>query len=103
MKNIKEEFLAHVTDRIVKCAIIIVNPEDDDEKEFILRLNHSPIDFSAFLNQLDFEYDNESAWDGLCLIGTIWYNDGAWSERDASSGYEFWNDPICPDIPNHLK
>lgn len=103
MKNIQEELLIHIAGKTVKCAIITINPEDDDKKEFNLRLNYNTNDFSNFLKQLDFEYDNKSAWDGVYLIGTIWYNDGIWSERDASGGYEFWRHMICPDIPEELK
>mgnify|MGYP000630626643 CR=1 FL=1 len=49
---------------------------------------------------LDFEYD--SGYGGQNLFGTIWYEDGTWSERGEYDGSEWWEHRERPQIPEEL-
>ena len=95
MKNAKEEFIKHVGERTVICAAISI------DKKCSLKLNHTEADYSHFLEQLDFLYNN--GFGGQELFGTIWYEDGTWSDRVEYDGAEWWEHRQGPEIPEDLK
>lgn len=96
MRNAREEFEEHVKGNSrVLCVSIFYNSE-----EITLKINYSEIDYLKFLNDLDFLYDN--GYGGQELYGTIWYEDGTWSERGEYDGSEWWEYKKCPIIPNKL-
>lgn len=100
--NAKEEFVAHIKDRDVKCASVIFGNEYDDDREFInLKCGHTETEYNTFLESLNFEYDN--GYGGQELFGFIWYEDGTWSDRGEYDGAEWWQYQACPDIPEELK
>ena len=101
--NTKVEFLKHIADRKVLCAEIIkgryyLDPED--RYNFRLKPNYSEKDYKKFLRSLNFEYDN--GYGGQELYGTIWYDDGSWSERGEYEGSEWWEHKKCPEYPSEL-
>lgn len=100
--NAREEFIRHIGTRKVLCAQI-QHGEDygyDDQKVFNLTTGSTEEDRTQFLNDLDFEYD--SGYGGQRLFGTIWYEDGTWSERGEYDGSEWWEHRECPQIPVEL-
>lgn len=101
MKNAKEEFIKHVMERTVICAAISIEDEDGEDKKYFLKLNHTEADYSHFLEQLDFPYDNE--YGRQELFGTIWYEDGTWSDREEYDGSEWWEYRQGPEITEDLK
>lgn len=90
--NAKKELLIHICGRGLKCAAIQCHGKTID----------FPVggDFEAFLTELDFEYDDE--FGGQVLFGTLWYNDGAYSDRQEYDGSEWWEYFTAPDIPERL-
>ena len=52
------------------------------------------------LAELDFEYDD--GYGTQELFGTIWYEDGSWSEREEYDGSECWAYKTSPAIPAKL-
>lgn len=101
--NAREEFLKHIEDRKVICAEICKGAEYYDPEERIvtrLKLNYSDKDYKKFLRRLNFGYDD--GYGGQNLYGTIWYDDGSWSERGEYDGSEWWEYKKCPEIPTEL-
>ena len=92
MKNAKEEFIKHVGERTVICAAISI-----EDNKYFLKLNHTEADYSHFLEQLDFSYNN--GFGRQKLFGTIWYEDGTWSDRGEYDGEEWWEYRRRPEIP----
>ena len=100
--NAREEFIRHIGTRKVLCAQI-QHGEDygyDDQKVFNLTTGSTEEDRTQFLNDIDFEYD--SGYGGQNLFGTIWYEDGTWSERGEYDGSEWWDHRERPQIPEEL-
>jgi len=101
--NAREEFIRHIGIRKVLCAQI-QHGEDysDDDKPVIFNLTTGSTeeDRTQFLNDLDFDYDN--GYGGQNLFGTIWYEDGTWSERGEYDGSEWYVYRQCPQIPAEL-
>jgi hypothetical protein len=58
-------------------------------------------EWNEFLNKLDFEYD--SGYGSQELFGTIWYEDGTWSDRGEYDGSEWYEYHMCPEVPSELK
>ena len=99
--NAREEFIRHIGTRKVLCAQIKHGDDyDDDSKVFNLTTGSTEEDRTQFLTDLDFEYD--SGYGGQRLFGTIWYEDGTWSERGEYDGSEWWEHHECPQIPEEL-
>jgi len=99
--NARSEFINHIGVRKVLCAQIKHGDEyDDDSKIFYLTTGSTEEDRTQFLNDLDFDYDN--GYGGQNLFGTIWYEDGTWSERGEYDGSEWWEHHECPQIPEEL-
>ena len=45
------------------------------------------------------EYDRRSrGWGSRRVSGTIWYQDGTWSERAEHEGCEWWMRKVCPRL-----
>lgn len=85
----------------IKCAIILSGPECKKQKIYILKVNHSDVDLRNFLNNLDFEYDND--YGSQELFGTVWLHDGIWLERGEYDGSEWWAYKKIPKIPKVLE
>jgi len=50
------------------------------------------------LPKLDFDYND--GYGSQELLGTIWFSDGTWSEREEYDGSEWWEYRLgCPDLP----
>jgi hypothetical protein len=100
--NAKKEFLRHIKDRKVLCAIISYNDcmYEHRSKRLVLPVSYTQEQYDEFVNSLDFEYDD--GYGGQELFGTIWYKDGTWSDRGEYEGSEWWNYQSCPDIPQEL-
>jgi len=107
MTNAKEELLRIVTkcDSSIKAALITLGDEEfsepEDVKKFLLRENHSEQELTAFLNNLDFSYDD--GYGGQELFGVVWLDDGTWLERGEYDGSEWWEQRKLPEIPDYLK
>lgn len=103
MKNAKDEFIGHIEDREVLCAVIYKGYDYDDDRRpvFLLKQGHSEDDYKYFLKSLNFTYD--SGYGGQELYGTIWYKDGTWSSRGEYDGSEWWEYNKVPDVPEELK
>lgn len=102
MTNAAREFIEHIADRKVKCALIHDDADryGGDVKQVILPVGHSEDDFNRFISQLNFNYD--SGYGGQSLFGTIWYMDGSWSDRGEYDGSEWWNHQSVPEIPEEV-
>ena len=89
--NAKYELLKHIADREVK--YVQINHE--------LNWGDSNIKIEGTLEEvlprLDFDYD--SGYGSQELFGTIWYNDGSWSDRGEYDGSEWWQYQKCPPLP----
>jgi hypothetical protein len=102
MANAKAEFLSHVGGRYVKCARIDYNPDFYGEgKVYLLFVDYNGEQCKKFLDSLDFNYNNGFGLQELC--GTIWYEDGTWSDRYEYDGSECWKYHNCPPIPISLR
>lgn len=99
--NAKQEFIEHIEHRQVKCAIIESRIDYGPKNTYTLRSNHTPAEYDAFLQSLDFDYD--AGYGGQELHGIIWYMDGTWSERDEYDGSEWWEHREVPSIPETLQ
>ena len=101
--NAKEEFVAHIKDRIVKCVNISVGNEYNEDKERIsLRSSYTEDEYNTFLESLNFKYDNGYGGQEE-LFGIIWYEDGTWSDREEYDGSDLWRHQARPVIPEELK
>jgi hypothetical protein len=109
--NAREEFLEHINEisRNYSTKVLCVQISNDDhiiqdfnerKKDFHLTTGWTNEEWSEFLSDLDFEYDD--GYGGQNLFGTIWYQDGTWSERSEYDGSEWWGYNKCPKIPEEL-
>lgn len=101
--NAKKEFIEHIENKKVKCALIIYGDDfyPEQQKRYLLKAGHSIHEFDNFVNSLDFIYDD--GYGGQELFGTIWYEDGTWSTRGEYDGSEWWEYNKLPEIPEELK
>lgn len=90
--NVIDEILEHIEGRKVKYIQVKYCPcskrEPGIEVSGVL---------SEVLPELNFEYDN--GYGSRELYGTIWYEDGTWSERCEYDGSEWWEHKQCPELP----
>jgi hypothetical protein len=105
MRNAKEEFINAIGKSIVKCAVIHYSPcslweTPPEPKGILLKQNYTAEDYTAFVNQLDFDYDN--GYGGQELYGTVWLTDGNWLTRGEYDGKEWWDYNSLPEIPKEL-
>ena len=98
MKNAKQEFINHTQDRQILQAIVTNDEFSLKVKEFkaVLRRDYNSEDYAAFLNQINFDYDDSFGW--VELEGTIWFTDGTWSTRGEYEGVEWWEHHEMPDL-----
>jgi hypothetical protein len=97
--NAKDELLSHAKGRGLLCAEIYLGEEyEEPRKEVRLKING---DISAFLQELDVEYD--AGYGSQYLDGIIWFKDGTWSTRGEYDGSEWWEHHRMPEIPERLK
>ena len=106
--NAKTEFLNHIgysTSKVICAQIQRGDNYDVDEeiteRNFILTTGYSQEDWIDFLSKIDFFY--HSGYGGQELFGTIWYENGTWSDRGEYDGSEWWNYNKCPDIPDDIR
>lgn len=85
-----EELLKHVGDRAVKYVQVFHELDWDN----IVTIEGT---LEQVLPRLNFEYD--SGYGHQELLGTIWYNDGSWSDRGEYDGSEWWQYQKCPPLP----
>ena len=94
--NAKDELLEHIKGRKVVFVDIHYGVE--------LPLNEQKF-FSGELNEvlpmLDFVYSD--GYGKQYIDGTIWYEDGTWSDRGEYDGSEWWEHRQRPEIPNKDK
>lgn len=99
MKNAKQEFLEQTQNRQVKCACVQISGLK--KKTIFLRKNFTQEDLDEFLDQLDFEYNENSLH--LLIEGTIWYKDNdTWSERHYIDDEQVWTYHKMPQPPRFL-
>lgn len=113
--NAKEE-IGYLKFGEIKCAIINWNdrtsdfelrhlPEDQrkirDSVNLSLKVGHTQEEFNAFMNALDFEYDDDYGVQEL--HGLIWLSNGNWMSRWEHDGSEGWQLNSLPEIPDELK
>lgn len=105
MTNCRNEFLDEVDGKTVICATIKYTYgygyEIDEARTFNLPKGYSANTYDLFLQTLDFDYNAE--YGSQELFGTIWYDDGTWSERREYNGSEWWSYQECPRIPYELR
>ena len=99
MSNAKTEFIGEVEGKTVKCAVVKYG-EYQITAEYFLPCNYTRAEYDAFLQSLDFEYDDGFGLQEL--YGIIWYTDGTWSERYEYDGRENWVHKKIPVIPSNL-
>ena len=80
-------------------------PEDQkkvrDNVDVSLKVGHTQEEFDAFMNALDFEYDD--GYGTMELHGMIWLSNGNWMDRWEYDGSEGWQSNSLPEIPEELK
>lgn len=102
MINARDEFLDHTKGRVIKCAMFNFRHRYDEEPLiFSLPVGYTDAQRKKFLRALDFEY--EDGYGSQMLFGTIWYEDGTWSERDDYDGNEWWILRVVPEIPEEMR
>jgi hypothetical protein len=89
--NAKKELLNHIADRQVK--YVQINHELDWGDSNI-KIEGT---LEEVLPRLDFDYHN--GYGHQELFGTIWYNDGSWSDRGEYDGMEWWQYQKRPPLP----
>lgn len=113
--NAKEE-IGYLKFGEIKCAIINWSdrtfdfkqrhlPEDQkkirDSVNLSLKVGHTQQEFDAFMDALDFEYDDDYGTQEL--HGLIWLSNGNWMSRWEYDGSEGWQLNSLPEIPDELK
>jgi hypothetical protein len=100
MINTKEEFLEAVKNKKVLCARISLGREyyHEEWKHYILKIEHSELDYDNFLSQLNFEYDDD--YGTQYLHGYVWLENEQWLSRSEYDGREWWVCNRMPIIPN---
>jgi len=129
MQNIKDEFIKHIGNRIIKCAEIMVYNGDFMENcpdsllgneraimswvkersayNYYLGIDDTREDYQFFLNALDIPLKKDKR-----MLGTIWYTDGSWSSYcydhyddndEIVDEYSYWKHIVAPKIPEICK
>lgn len=68
-----------------------------DYQRIYLYADYSEEEYEAFLNDLDFRYDE--GFGGQLLHGVLWFTDGTHARRGTYDGAEWWVIMDVPDIP----
>lgn len=98
--NAKSEFIDHVGNKKVKCALVEFISYVDSGKYF-LTTGYTSDEYDEFLSKIDRFYDN--GYGGQELDGMIWYEDGTWTTRGEYDGSEWWEYHEVPEIPDYLN
>ena len=101
--NAKKELLEEIehSGSIIKCADLKLDDYTlDSPRRFTLPVNYNEGQEKAFMDSLDFDYDN--GYGGQRLFGLVWLEDGTWLSRGEYDGSEWWNHNVLPPIPNEL-
>ena len=105
MDNAKDEFINHACNdgmpRVLCAKVTRGYDWAECRTDFILKLNYSQDDFANFMRSMDFNYDD--GYGGQELFGTIWYEDGTFSQRGEYDGSEWWEHVSLPEIPEDLR
>lgn len=72
-----------------------------DSLNLSLKVGHTQEEFDAFMDALDFEYDN--GYGTQELHGLVWLSNGTWLSRYEYDGSECWVLNSLPKIPEELK
>jgi hypothetical protein len=96
--NAKQEFIEHVDERNVLCATVKFESFMVPSRKYFLPQGGN---LQEFLDQLNFDYDD--GYGRQNLFGTIWYEDGSYSERREYDGSEWWEHYEVPEIPHYLR
>jgi len=90
--NAKTEFIRHINGKPQVVAAWLWFNAFQSDAEVTLYKNFDSLQFIDFMARIDrdcYNYD-----------GTIWYEDGTWSERVTTyEGEELWEHRVCPDLP----
>jgi hypothetical protein len=100
--NAKQE-LHRELERINKkpvCALIQDAWGGDGTLNVTLKKGHTDLEFTEFMDKLDFEYD--AGYGSQYIDGTVWFEDGTWLSRNEYDGSEWWIYLGTPKIPDHL-
>ena len=101
MINAKQELLSTIEEKDVLCAYIEYDYDwDEPHKKISLKRGYREDEWEAFLQQLDFLYND--GYGGQLLFGTIWFTDGTWADRAEYDGSEWWVIRQIPSIPEYL-
>lgn len=103
--NAKQEFtdlvricqMDHNSGKVLCVLMTYFDHYSKDGKDFALKLGHTSEQMGAFLNQIDFEYEDN--FGSQMLYGTIWFEDGTWVIREEYDGSEWWKHVTKPAIP----
>lgn len=103
MKNAKQEFLNVIgNDNVIASYISYGSGYYGDKVSILeLRLGHTQEDYQAFVDKLDFNYND--GYGSQNLYGTIWCKNSVWFDRGEYDGSEWWNRNEYPAIPDELK
>lgn len=71
------------------------------QKKILLKKDWDNQDMSDFLNNLNFEYDDDFGCQEL--FGYVWMTDGTWLERHEYDGAENWEHKKRPVVPDELE
>ena len=100
MINARKEFQEHAAVAPVVCAVVWYSA-DKEAAVFYLKEGYTSADYEDFLNELDIDYDD--GYGQQYVEGTIFYEDGTWSEREDYDGSEWWKHYKRPEVPEFLK
>jgi len=104
MTNLRQEFLKHTKEQSAAVTCVLIQEEHwsiYDPKSILLKQSYTVDGYVKFLESIDIEYD--SGYGTQYFSGTIWYEDGTWSERREYDGSEWWEHCSCPSIPEELQ
>lgn len=100
MQNAKEEFLEHIKD-LPRVTCAVVEQELDWRTQIsvaTLYEGYTEKEWKAFLEKLA-NHNYDSGYGGQELFGTIWYEDGTYSDRGEYDGSEWWDYHKAPEKP----
>ena len=105
--NMEKVFVDHLAGKgDVLCASIEVDMGDtledgvwvENVRRYLLPIGFGDYEFEAYVNSLDFEYDDTTIVDG-----TIWYTDGTWSFFVEDYDSVWWEHFKVPGVPEELR
>lgn len=99
----RDEFLAHIKDKpkIVAAVLEDVHWSHDEKWCFILYPHYTDEEYEKFLADIKISYDE--GYGSQEVDGTIWFDDGSFSDRGEYDGSEWWEYQKAPDLPKRPK